>query len=247
MPKNDQTNSDPNKAKENQKSASRVNSLPQISPVGLWWIFAAGLILLGVLFVVSVFLPNMSERVKFFTVNALSLLVLLAIAVQAYIYRGQWEVMQEMKLITTIGERAYLGIKDVRINSPIVGNTLIVSALFFNGGRTPAINVKRKFQIGLVAEPRPFDWDASASASESDFSILPAGAERWITFPHVSGVSKEKFAEFEAGTRKIHVSGELRFTDYMGINQIFSFDMTCDFSDNGGFKERYQRQYDNPN
>jgi hypothetical protein len=38
-----------------------------------------------------------SERVAFITVNTLSLLVLVAIAVQAYIYRKQWEAMGEQR------------------------------------------------------------------------------------------------------------------------------------------------------
>jgi hypothetical protein len=62
-------------------------------PTGLRRIFVVGGILLAVLLVVSIFAPYMSERVKFFTVNALSILVLVAIVVQAYIYRRQWETM----------------------------------------------------------------------------------------------------------------------------------------------------------
>ncbi len=236
----------PNKAKEDDSKASRTKPLPQVSPVGVRRIIIAGLILLVTLLLVSVFLPNMSERVKFFTVNALSLLVLLAIVVQAYIYRGQWEVMQEMRLITTIGERAYLGIKDVKLVNPIMNNTIVVHVLIFNGGRTPAFNIQRRLLIGLIEkkEKRLFKWKDYPDI-ETNFTVLPAGAERWITFPQVP-ISHEMFQEFKAGERMIHTAGEIRFSDFMGMRQIYEFDMTCDFGDNGHFKDTYQRQYSDP-
>lgn len=58
------------------------------------WLIAAGLLAFAILVLVSRYLPNLTERVKFFTENALSLCVLAAIVVQAYIYRRQWEVMK---------------------------------------------------------------------------------------------------------------------------------------------------------
>lgn len=241
MPEVNQPNSDSDEAKKTNGNTFRAAYA--LSAIGLRRIVVVALFIFIVLLLVGIFLPNMKERVKFLTESTLSLLILLVVAVQAYIYTRQWEVMQEQKRMMTIGERAYLGIKDVKVNTPIMNNTLVVNALFFNGGRTPAINVDRKFQIGLVKETRQFDWNAIPDLAEASFSILPAGAERWVTFPHVP-ITPEKFADFEAGTRRIHVSGELRFTDYMGIKQIFEFDMTCESRDNGSFKERYQRQYD---
>ncbi len=85
MPQNDQTKNDARKAGKNNKRAPHA---------GLWWILVAGGVFLVTLLFVSTYLPGMSERVKFFTVNALSILILTAIAVQAYIYRRQWKAMQ---------------------------------------------------------------------------------------------------------------------------------------------------------
>jgi hypothetical protein len=69
----------------------------RVSRSGLW-IGVGALILLtafAVLVVITVYFVNEhSERTKFFTVNTLSLSVLVAIIVQAFIYRGQWKAMQ---------------------------------------------------------------------------------------------------------------------------------------------------------
>jgi hypothetical protein len=102
MPENDQAKGNPNKAENDHNNASQGDPPSQVYPIGLpirlrpLWI--VGGILLGVLLIVSIFLPNLSERVKFFTVNALSTLVLLAIVVQTYIYRRQWELMEHQAL-----------------------------------------------------------------------------------------------------------------------------------------------------
>src|SRR5438094_6873661 len=85
MPQNDQTNQDSNRPNKKNDSSSHA---------GLWWILIAGGIFLVALLVLNIFLPNLTERVKFFTVNALSLLVVAIIAVQAYIYRRQWGAME---------------------------------------------------------------------------------------------------------------------------------------------------------
>jgi len=93
MPENNQANGSPNKADSDDKHAFNGNAPLEVYPIGLRRILLVGGILLGALLLVSIFVPHMSERVKFFTVNALSLLVLIAIAVQAYIYRRQWAAM----------------------------------------------------------------------------------------------------------------------------------------------------------
>lgn len=92
MPENYQANGDPNKADSNDAHAFKGDSLLKVYPIGKRVALVGG-IMLGTLLLGSIFIPNMTERIKFFTVNALSVLVLLAIAVQAYIYRKQWEAM----------------------------------------------------------------------------------------------------------------------------------------------------------
>jgi hypothetical protein len=196
------------------------------------------------LLLVSLFWPNLSERTKFFTGNLWNLVIAFAVIAQVRINHWQWQIMREQKRIATIGERAYLGIKNVKIDNPIMNNTIVVHALIFNGGRTPALNIQRRFQIGLVdeKESRSFEWGGDI---KTDLTVLPAGAERWLTLPDVP-ISQTAFQEFGAGKRMIHVAGQFRFTDFVGMKQVFEFDMTCEFSDNGSFKETYQRQYEDP-
>src|SRR5215210_3495245 len=105
----------------------------------------------------------MSERVKFFTVNALSLLVFIAIAVQAYIYRRQWEAMEDSLAETRkivdqneravkvaergievaqnaayIEQRAYVGIQRMTVEGLDEGRCPILNITWINGGKTPA-------------------------------------------------------------------------------------------------------------
>jgi hypothetical protein len=61
------------------------------------WSIIAGAIVVLILLFVSLFFPNLTERTKFFTTNALSALVLDVIIVQAYIYRKQWQAMREQR------------------------------------------------------------------------------------------------------------------------------------------------------
>jgi len=58
-------------------------------------IIIAAAILLGVLaFIAWYFVNEHSERIRFITVNSLSLLVVVIIAIQSVIYRREWRVMQ---------------------------------------------------------------------------------------------------------------------------------------------------------
>jgi len=237
----DQTNgkrSEPNQQHGNPLSAaySLYKSLPaslQNIILGVWFCW------LGVV-VIAVFHPTLSERWKFGADMTLNVLILLVVAIQAYIYAKQWEVMQEQKRMATIGERGYLGIKDARLEISTTNNTIVVHFLLFNGGRTPAINIERQFFIGLVEKGRSLPWDKYPDI-ETPLTILPAGAERWLTFPHVP-FTAEHFQQFEEGKRVIHAGGKIRFSDFMGIKQIFQFEMTNEFRDNGRFTDTYQRQ-----
>jgi hypothetical protein len=104
MPETAQAQSGNTKKSEIQENVSRNDSLFQGAAIGfsigLRRILIFGGTLITALLVVGVFAPYMSERIKFITVNALSILVLVAIAVQAYIYRRQWETMDRQWLVT---------------------------------------------------------------------------------------------------------------------------------------------------
>lgn len=104
MPETPGTDHDQNKEAEKPSGLLRDHPLVQVEPVGLpvglRWILGCGVVVLLGLLAASIFVPNLSERVKFFTVNALSVLVFFVILVQAYIYRKQWDIMERQYKIS---------------------------------------------------------------------------------------------------------------------------------------------------
>src|SRR5690348_5158094 len=96
MPEVDQSDSNSNKtAQPNRNALSADYARFKFLPVGLRRIVVSALLLWLVVIGVSTFLPNLRERVKFFTESTLSLSVLLVGAVQAYIYQKQREAMDK--------------------------------------------------------------------------------------------------------------------------------------------------------
>lgn len=98
MPENDDKNRGQAEqtaiAKNVNQSSAALKVTPVRLPKTLWWAFAVGGALLIALLLVSNLHPSMTERVKFFTGNALNLLLLVVIIVQAIISRWQWAVMK---------------------------------------------------------------------------------------------------------------------------------------------------------
>jgi len=86
MPNNDDPGGNADNTNKNNNPAKRKV---------VWAIVAGGVVGVLVILFVSLFFPNLTERPKFFTTNALSVLVLDVIIVQAYIYTKQWEVLKE--------------------------------------------------------------------------------------------------------------------------------------------------------
>ena len=96
MPEVNQPNSKANKTGQaNRNPFSAAYTSYKLLPIGLHRIIRSAGILLLILVLVSIFLPNMKERVKFFTESVLSLFVLLVVAMQAYIYQRQREAMDK--------------------------------------------------------------------------------------------------------------------------------------------------------
>lgn len=125
----------------------------------------------GLLIVLLVFtFTQRTGRVPFFTQNFLSLVVLVVIAIQAYIYRGQWQAMQDSlertdKVITEmeqqrtlaetsaiIAQRAYVVAKVRGIGER--DNTLQFRLRIQNGGNTPANNVCVSYICNLYCHGR---------------------------------------------------------------------------------------------
>lgn len=95
MRENNQPGNDSDETEAINKHRLKRYALLEFLPIGLRVIFTWGGLVLIALILVSVFAPHMTERIKFFTTNFLSLVVLVAILVQAYINRRQWESMDK--------------------------------------------------------------------------------------------------------------------------------------------------------
>src|SRR5437764_3108147 len=100
------------------------------------------LVVIGGLISASFYFKDASDRVKFLTESILSASILTVIVVQTIIYYQQRRIMQQQKDLSAIAGRAYLGIKGVGIVNPVVQSTMVIYAVFFNGGQTPAWNVE---------------------------------------------------------------------------------------------------------
>lgn len=109
MDQSGQANNDQNKSHDKTPSRFRVQ---------WWWILAGTIVLLAGLFIVSHTFNDTLIRINFLTVNTLSILVLAAIAVQAFIYHRQREVMEKqweiMERSLVVQSRAYIGILDIQ-------------------------------------------------------------------------------------------------------------------------------------
>jgi hypothetical protein len=96
MPEVNQTNADPNSAqKPNSNPFKAAYALFKRLPIGLRRIIWADLGAVAIVVLISIFHPNLATRVKFATDGILNLLIVLIIAVQAYIYVRQWDVMEQ--------------------------------------------------------------------------------------------------------------------------------------------------------
>lgn len=138
MPENQEANSDTANPQNADKNPSHAAHTPQkFVAVGLRRIILATLVGLGILIAVSIFLPNLKERVKFFSENALSLTVLAAIAVQTYINRKQWESMDRQVQIMGVAVDPRLRVTDVRIEDFQVGKEPVFVVSIINDGAFP--------------------------------------------------------------------------------------------------------------
>jgi hypothetical protein len=236
MPQNDQTNNNSSEANKQDDSTSHATIRAKFS--GLRLIIVAGCILVLALLFLSIYLPYLTERVKFFTVNLLSLLVLAAIAVQAYIYRKQWEVMQgqlgvmretiaENRRNFYVIERAYVSISHIQFtDNPETEQMRTIQIEIINGGRTPAWDVRMRVRVS-VEDPtsdksRPYVKTADHVETRSiPRVLLPSKTEPVIIKPDIT-VSESMSLEV-MDLSGIFVRGEIYFTDISEKEQALPF------------------------
>jgi len=246
VPKTAQADNKDNKEPKIQESIDRNDPLLQVAPIGLRRIVIFGGILLLILLAVSIFVPNLSERVKFFTVNALSLLVLFAIAVQAYIYRRQWETMDRQWLAMKdqtnimrntlaenretfyIGQRAYIGVVGVRFaeNSYVaVGREPVVHITIINAGNTPAWSISARAHLVIGPETPEYLTAAEADTIEQTHIghvMLPKVEKELVIETHVK-ISHDQINKIINNEEYFYIRGRIYFTDISKAQRNFPF------------------------
>lgn len=94
MPDANNTNGDAKEKGDEEKRPNVPDTSSKVFPVSFWWILAGTILIWLFLVALAIFHPNMEERWKFGAGSTLSVLVLVAIIIQAFIYKGQWDAMR---------------------------------------------------------------------------------------------------------------------------------------------------------
>lgn len=190
----------------------------------VWFIVGAGILGLLVILFVSIFWPKMAERTKFFTTNALSVLVLDVIVIQAYIYSRQWEMMHD-------------GLKETRRSIKVAKDDMVYSQrawvmpevmsislrdeaaqfllMIRNHGRSPANNVR----VGVVIEksqllpiPRDLRQGETTWVHVGTINLGPS-LNNNLTIRSRINVTADELAAIKAKTLALYVYGLIEYDD----------------------------------
>jgi hypothetical protein len=130
--------------------------------------------LLVLLLVFTFALP--AGRILFFTGGLLSVVTLVIIALQAYIYSGQWKAMAEGLAIERAKTDPRLRVADVRVQNFEAGKSPVFLVTIANGGLIDATGVE--LQIGIR-----MDGDTAVDWSAEQIVTIPArGQEVYPVF-----------------------------------------------------------------
>lgn len=200
---------------------------------------AVGFAVLGVLIigVVARWLPDMKDRMKFFADSSFSWLILVVVAIQAYIYTRQWRVMEKqtetseaqidaMRDAFYVGERAYMYLKNIFPQPFEMGKPIIVHIIYANGGRTPAreVHVTTEYHIRSPEyELKPHIQKAEYLKSSGWFVPARGEAPEILTCDEI--VTESLIKEFKAGRRVLYVAGVCTYKDFSGELQTDSFEV----------------------
>jgi len=189
----------------------------QILDPGMKRILTLGIVVLVMLLIFT--FAQASGRIPFFTQNFLSLLVLVAIATQAYIYRRQWEVMERQgneierqseqareHAIHTL--RAYISI---RVVVPAYPKQILVEIVNF--GQTPAHHVQFAHRVAV----RDMRESPDAREQEFDWGLLP-GAPLAPTMSNekhllLGGIPDSDMAKLHDPKYRLFFWGIIRYRD----------------------------------
>jgi hypothetical protein len=231
-------NQTPNNAE--QSNSSQNHSRPYGD---MYWVYIIGAWALIGLLLVATFLPNMTERVKFFVTTLWVLVTAFAVIAQAVIYRKQWAIMERQIKLLARSESAYLSVGDLVI-PPVRNNTLVVNGKIFNRGKTPAFEFQRRIQIAIgtgtptVAWGR-FEWDFDP-AECGNILIVANDSVNFSTDP--LRIDPARLTEINEGRQTIVIDGQCRYRDNVGDLLIYVFGLTVEINPPRGHI-RYQEHH----
>jgi len=208
-------------------------------------IFAA-VIISSIMFIVLVIVARYcvdehSPRLTFFAANALSLSVLLAIIAQAFIYYGQMKAMVQQNENWTISERGYIGLRNLKIIGLREGGNVGIQAIFRNGGRTPAWNLKAHAIVTVGNEPGISKWQEPMAAFRHGF--IPTSEDRKFLFPPEQPFTAEVHTAIHGGAKPLFVDGGAAYSTIGRVERVFCFGGTYN-NTTGEVEVRYQYERD---
>jgi hypothetical protein len=217
VPDHNQPNSDANKSTNTNRNSLRAAyaSIKSV-PVGLWWILGGGVVgFLGIL-AIAIFHPSLAERWKFGADMALNLLVLLAIVIQVYINRRQWDSMNEALAIERAKTDPRLRVAEVVAENFDVGKRPFFIVTITNDGLLAASGVRIHMSIEIGNE-KPMDW------IHDQIVTIPAnGREHY--FVHSSfWLSQEQFDSFDKAGVPLRVVGFFEYAPVGVTNFCYKY------------------------
>jgi hypothetical protein len=220
---------------DSPKNQNEKADHPRFFSLGFWLIVLFGFGLLGFVTLISFRPQSIDNRLVFFMGSLLNACIVIAIVFQAFIYRKQWDAMQgqlavmrEAQKSFAIGERAYLIIEDVAFIEKGIHPRLLYT--LYNGGRTPAFNVRSETEASLGTEP-PTDKLRSLGHPHGDTVDMPAGTRKQVqgTNPKFS-VTNAQWGAVNAGSLTFFVRGIFRYKDFQDIERVLPFCVGYDVS-----------------
>lgn len=173
-----------------------------------WRVGGGAVVGVLVLAAVARWLPDMKERMKFFTDSALGLLVFVIVAVQAYIYQWQAKIMGDS---LRIGSQAYVCIGDIKVD--LEKDRVFVE--IENLGKVPASNIAVDILLTLKIPPKFKRKDAEFDAAYRFIGSELYAGNLPLTFrvPHNLWLGEEDIGLFKSGRADLLASGTIHFWD----------------------------------
>lgn len=262
MPETDETDGNSQQAKQTNGNALKAAYAQyKLLPVGLKWILKTVTAALIILLVISVLMPHLAERVKFFTANSLNLFLLFAVIVQAYIYRRQWEIMEEqwkavneqveimrkqarsMDESVVFGLRAHVGVGSIKFDL----DRKRVFIEIENIGKVPAKDIKLEVILSVkipqefisripVAQKvgRPFQFMQIDTGAEYGGTKLFPGSLPITFVVHLDNdlLDNDQYGLITAGHAKVVVNGLITFHDGFNSGKKTPFSFRYFLKDN---------------